>query len=282
MGKENTSTKKKTTKVEDKKYDTSVLKNSRFLFSILLMITGIALLISFLSYFITGINDQSNLSEFGNRDVEVYNWLGKLGAYLGHVFIYNGFGVASFFLAKLLIQSGIYAFFGIASRRIKKLIFWDLFAMLLVSTFFGFFAEINPLLGGTIGYEINIYLIDYLGTIGAALLIGFIALVFFLFRYKLSPTKIREGVLATPGFLGKIFGGKKDGTKSFDSVDTPNDAQLEKEESRTKGERTFEEEIKIENDLVEAALQREAKVEEIVFETKTATSNLLVDQKMKI
>ncbi len=280
MGKENTSTKKKTTKVEDKKYDTSVLKNSRFLFSILLMITGIALLISFLSYFITGISDQSNLTEFGNRDVEVYNWLGKLGAYLGHVFIYNGFGIASFFFAKLLIQSGIYAFFGIASRRIKKMIFWDLFAMLLVSTFFGFFSDINPLLGGTIGYEINLYLTDYLGTIGAALLIGFITLVFFLFRYKLSPTKIREGILTTPSFLGGIFGGKKDDAKVFDAVNAFDATQPEKEKSDIKvKETTFENEIKIENDLVEAALQSETKVEEIELETKTTATNLLVDQK---
>lgn len=279
MGKENTATKKKTTKVEDKKYDTSVLKNSRFLFSILLMIIGIALFISFLSYFITGINDQSNLTELGNRDVEVYNWLGKIGAYLGHVFIYNGFGVASFFLAKLLMQSGVYAFFGIAARRIKKLIFWDLFAMLLLATFFGFLANINPLLGGTIGYEINLYLTDYLGKVGAGLLIGFFALVFLLFRFKLSPTKIREGVIAIASVFRKFFKGKLE-TKSFDTVNSSSDEMMDKREDENRKVNTaFEEELKTERDLVDAALQSEVKAEEIAPEIKLSPTNLVVDQK---
>ncbi|MDH6601298.1 hypothetical protein M2306_001992 [Myroides gitamensis] len=111
MERENKSTKKKTAPLEQKKYDTAILKNSRFLFSILLIIMGISLTLSFISYFISGIEDQSNLLDVGNRELEVNNWLGKLGAYLGHVFIYQGFGLASFFFAKLLIHTGVYAFF---------------------------------------------------------------------------------------------------------------------------------------------------------------------------
>ncbi|WP_413512142.1 DNA translocase FtsK 4TM domain-containing protein [Myroides odoratus] len=216
MEKESKSTKKKTVPPESKKYDTTILKNSRFLFSILLIIIGISLTLSFISYFISGIEDQSNLTDVGNRELEVYNWLGKLGAYLGHVFIYSGFGIASFFFAKLLIHTGIYSFFGIASRRIKKVVFWDLTSMVLLGSFLGFFWESNPLLGGTVGYEINLYLTDYLGTAGSILLISFITLSFFLFRYKLSPTKIRDFISSLPIHFSKFSATAKNKEDNFD------------------------------------------------------------------
>lgn len=225
MEKENKSTKKKVNPLEQKKYDTSILKNSRFLFSILLIIIGISLTLSFISYFISGIEDQSNLVDVGNRELEVNNWLGKLGAYLGHVFIYQGFGVASFFFAKLLVHTGVYAFFGIAAKRIKKVIFWDLTSMVLLGAFFGFFWQSNPLLGGTVGYEINLYLTDYLGTAGAILLISFITLTFFLFRYKLSPTKIRDFISTIPAKFSKLAPVTKLEDASFDKEVTPTSAK---------------------------------------------------------
>ncbi|MBB1151390.1 DNA translocase FtsK 4TM domain-containing protein [Myroides sp. NP-2] len=220
MERESKSTKKKKSPIETKKYDTTILKNSRFLFSILLIIIGISLTLSFVSYFLSGIEDQSNLAEIGDREVEVHNWLGKLGAYLGHVFIYQGFGLASFFFAKLLIHSGVYAFFGIASRRIKKVVFWDLTSMILLGSFLGFFWQQNPLLGGTVGYEINLYLTDYLGTAGTILLISFVTLVFLLFRYKLSPTKIRDFISSLPEKFSSFSAKTKLDDARFDQ-DTP-------------------------------------------------------------
>lgn len=221
MERESKSTKKKKSPIETKKYDTTILKNSRFLFSILLIIIGISLTLSFVSYFLSGIEDQSNLAEVGDRELEVHNWLGKLGAYLGHVFIYKGFGLASFFFAKLLIHSGVYAFFGIASRRIKKVVFWDLTTMILLGSFFGFFWKQNPLLGGTVGYEINLYLTDYLGTAGTILLICFITIVFLLFRYKLSPTKIRDFISAIPAKFSSLSARTKLDDATFDQTTTP-------------------------------------------------------------
>ncbi|MBB1140953.1 DNA translocase FtsK [Myroides sp. WP-1] len=221
MEKEKKSTNKKKSPIETKKYDTTILKNSRFLFSILLIIIGISLTLSFISYFVSGIEDQSNLAAVGDRELEVHNWLGKLGAYLGHVFIYNGFGLASFFFAKLLIHTGVYAFFGIASRRIKKVIFWDLTSMILLGSFLGFFWNNNPLLGGTVGYEINLYLTDYLGTAGTILLISFITLTFLLFRYKLSPTKIRDFITTIPAKFSSFSAKTKLDDASFDQVTPP-------------------------------------------------------------
>ncbi|WP_010255004.1 FtsK/SpoIIIE family DNA translocase [Myroides injenensis] len=189
----NTSNKKKNTKDTAPKYNTSIFK-LRFLFIILIILLGFALAISFCSYLYTGIQDQSNLNALSDRSIPVENLLGKMGAYFGHVFIYNGFGIAAFFLAKILVHGGVYGLFSIAAKRIKNLIFWDLTAMILLAVFLGFFWNNHPLLGGTVGYEINQYLVDYLGTIGTLFFILFFTISFILFRFKPSPTRIKQGL----------------------------------------------------------------------------------------
>ncbi|MEC4116681.1 DNA translocase FtsK 4TM domain-containing protein [Myroides phaeus] len=215
-------TKKKTTTTKDpvKKYDTSVLRNSKFLITILLIISGIALCLSFISYIVTGIEDQSNLALLGDREAAVENWLGKVGAYFAHIFIFKGFGIASFFFAKMLVHSGIYAFFDIAAKRIKRMIFWDLSSMLLFSVFFGFFWNNNPILGGTVGYELNHYFTDYLGTAGTVLLLLFLGFSFILFRFRLSPTTIKEKLSAWPEMFKNIRKKHLEDPKTFDSPNT--------------------------------------------------------------
>ncbi len=186
--------KKTTSKKAAPQHETSILKNSRFIFTLLLVITGIALTLSFISYFITGSADQSNVGVLNDRNIPVSNWLGKVGAYLAQTFIYNGFGIAAFFIPKTLIHTGIFAFFGIPKARIKKCIFWDLFSLLTLSIAMGFFWNNHPELGGVIGYEMNLFFQDYLGTIGTILLLSFILVLLLLFRFKLSPTEFRNKI----------------------------------------------------------------------------------------
>jgi S-DNA-T family DNA segregation ATPase FtsK/SpoIIIE len=56
--------------------------------------------------------------------------------------------------------SGIYLIVGISIKKLK-IWFWDLFA-LVVSVLFGFATSL-PELGGVVGYELNLFLQDYLG-----------------------------------------------------------------------------------------------------------------------
>ncbi|MDR2222889.1 MAG: DNA translocase FtsK [Flavobacteriaceae bacterium] len=200
---------------DNQKFDTTVFKNRSFIFTILLIITGIALTLSFISYLLTGVEDQSNINLLDDRTVEITNWLGKYGASVAHFFVYDGFGVGAFFFSKMLIFCGIYGFFGIAGQRIKRVIFWDLISMILLSVFLGFFWNYNPLLGGSIGYNINSYLADYTGTTGTILLLVFLGIVFALFRFKLSPTNIRDSLKQVPVNLPSI---KND--PNFDSINT--------------------------------------------------------------
>ena len=94
--------KKKTAKPTNKTKSTTPKKGisnqQRLIFGSFLCITGILLIISFVSYFFTGTVDQSVLSEFTNKDVVAENWMSKIGAWLSHLFLVQGFGISVFFL----------------------------------------------------------------------------------------------------------------------------------------------------------------------------------------
>ena len=57
---------------------------------------SIVLLVSFISYMFNWRADQSNISSLYDRDVEVENILGKIGASVSHFFIFKLFGIGSF------------------------------------------------------------------------------------------------------------------------------------------------------------------------------------------
>ena len=57
---------------------------------------------------------------------------------------------------------------------------------------FGFFATSLPELGGIIGYELNLFLQDYIGKTGTLLLLIFGLIVYVIFKLKLSPEKIQS------------------------------------------------------------------------------------------
>ena len=167
-------------------------KQHKTILGCLLVLFSIALLVAFVSFYIYGQEDQSAVLELSNRTETVKNWLGKFGAYLANLIVYQGFGLASFLFVRLLFLSGIFLILGLSSRKLKNIWFWDLFVMINLSVLFGFFATSLPELGGTIGYEINILLQDYIGKTGTLLLLIFGLVIYTIFKLKLSPEKIQS------------------------------------------------------------------------------------------
>lgn len=155
-----------------------------------LVLFGLALLIAFISFLFNWQADQSVLGQLGDREVKTQNLLSKFGAGISNFFIYEGFGIAAFALAILTITSGIYFFFNLNKQALKNFWFWGVLVMIWLSVFFGFFAPSNSLLGGTVGYEMNDYLQDYLGFTGTVLLLTFLLVVYMVARLKLTPEKI--------------------------------------------------------------------------------------------
>ena len=169
-----------------------ITKQHKIVFGALLVLFSIALLVAFISFFIYGQQDQSAVNELLNRNEIVQNWLGKFGAFLAHILIYKGFGIAAFIIVRLFFLTGLYLILGIPTRKLKNIWFWDLFVIIILSVLFGFFATSLPELGGTIGYELNLLLQDYIGKTGTLLILIFGLIIYIIFKIKLSPERIES------------------------------------------------------------------------------------------
>jgi S-DNA-T family DNA segregation ATPase FtsK/SpoIIIE len=218
-------TSKKTTVKSKKSFQTPSLKINRLqqvLLGSALIVIGLLLLFSFVSYLFTGTQDQSILQEIGKRTTETKNWISQLGAWLGHVFIYKGFGIPAFSISVLTVVSGVFLFasgdsvFSLSRKRITNLWFWGLLLMVWTAVLLGFFHETNALLGGKVGYELNDFLQDYLGLLGAILVMVFIAIVYLVLRLKLTP----EGISA---YFSKKTVEVKEGFENIEITDEESD-----------------------------------------------------------
>lgn len=155
---------------------------------------GIFLAASFVSYLFNWQQDQSQLANFSDKDVTVTNLLGKLGASLSHLIIYNGFGIASLYLPILLFFSGSLLFLKGSLKRVRKFWGWGLLGMVWLSITLAFIAQKNMLLAGIVGYELNTYLQQFLGKTGLLLGLFFLLISYLVIRFKLTPEKVQESL----------------------------------------------------------------------------------------
>ncbi|HET8855654.1 MAG TPA: DNA translocase FtsK 4TM domain-containing protein [Salinimicrobium sp.] len=206
------------TKTRKKKSDQSRLKKNIFspskktkiILGGFLVLFSVALLFSFISFLFNWQEDQSTLSQLGNREVETQNLLNKFGEGISHFFIFEGFGIAAFILVFLIGLSGIYLFFSLRKKQLFDFWFWGILVMLWLCVFFGFFVASNPILGGTVGYEINDYLQDYIGFLGTVLLLVFLLLIYMVARLKITPDKFLAYLKRSKGKMAEEFKNKQE------------------------------------------------------------------------
>ena len=103
---------------------------------LIFLVFSLYLFIAQLSYIFTWQNDQDKVlgswwALLGDNQIQVNNWLGKMGAIVSHQFIYNWFGVASFIFC--------FVFFLIGARIMLNKMFLPLRKSLRIS----FFALLN-------------------------------------------------------------------------------------------------------------------------------------------
>jgi len=160
------------------------------LLGFILLFISIILTISFISYLLNWKVDQSNVSEILDRSIKTENYLGKIGASLGHFFIYKLFGIASFIIPIILSFTSYYL---LLEKKLFQLIgswTWAIIYMLWISVFSGYIQNFINIPSGIVGYEINMFLIDYVGNIGIALLLAFSGLIFIVIKLNFTPKKL--------------------------------------------------------------------------------------------
>ena len=177
-------------KLSFKRPSFKLTSQQKLIFGSLLMLLGILIFISFLSFLFTGKADQSVINEFPSRTVETQNWASQTGAWLSDFFIQRGFGISSFIFSGLLIISGIYILLDLKKEKLFKHWFWGTLIVIWTSILLGFIFSKIGVLSGTIGFELNIFLEHYIGKIGIVLLLVFVLITYLAIRFGFSPERI--------------------------------------------------------------------------------------------
>ena len=164
----------------------------KVVFGFFLILFSVALLAAFISFFINGQADQSAVNALTDRAEVAENWLGKVGAFFADIFIYRGFGIASFVLVILFFLTGAYLVMGLPLKKLKSTWFWNLYAIIVLSIVLGFFFTSLPELGGVIGFEMNLFLQDFLGKTGTLLTLVFGVIVYLYYKIKIAPLAIKD------------------------------------------------------------------------------------------
>ena len=166
-------------------------KRSReILFGSFLIIASFLLFLSLSSYFFTWEYDQSNINNILDRDIDSKNILKKIGSEISHIFVYEGFGASSLIFPLLLCITGLSLFFEFKKLNILNTWSWGLFYIILLSLIFSQIKIVFPFLGGTVGYEISDFIIDYTGIIGFWSIVLFLTLFSLVIHFKILPKKV--------------------------------------------------------------------------------------------
>jgi len=177
------------TKIADRLKDFFKLSRSQqIMFGVFLILLSIIVFSSLVSYFDTWKADQSELNSFFNKDSETLNIASKFGSIISHLLIYIMFGISSFIFPILLFISGLTLFVGANSNKLLDKWFWGIIIMLWFSLFFGHFSS-NYIYSGSIGFEINDFLMIYIGQIGIISILIFVLLAYLVVRLKITPEK---------------------------------------------------------------------------------------------
>ena len=152
------------------------------LLGILCIFFTIYLFIAFTSYLFTWQTDQDSVLRFSWRlllesDIEMDNWLGRLGAIISNMFFYWGFGFPSYVFVAILYFTGTALI-----KRVPLKTRWPRFRQwLLLMAIFSVFLEFVASQasfpwGGAFGEGVSAWLISFVGTAGMIILLLFLLL----------------------------------------------------------------------------------------------------------
>tara|TARA_R100000935_G_scaffold58415_2_gene95407 strand:+ start:88720 stop:91101 length:2382 start_codon:yes stop_codon:yes gene_type:complete len=264
-----------------KEISLTLSKQQKIVLGSFLTILGLALLISFASYFFTWQADQSDIGIL-DRDAETKNWLNKFGSNVGHFFIYQGFGIASFILAFLITLTGVYYFLDYTKKQLQRFWFWGILVMIWIAVFFGFFSKTSSILSGVIGYETNDYLQDYLGLTGTILVMTFLAIVYFVIRLKVTPDKISAAFQKTKSELKEDFDSESEEVNQTDyEKDVVETLASEDSAATSTMEVVTPPEEKVEEPILKTQVQQETVQEsDVEMEVETAAEEDEVEENL--
>lgn len=146
--------------------------------------------IAFTSYLFTWAEDQSEVMQEGagmllGTETKVANLMGTFGAYMSHLFMYKGFGIASYLICSFLFVVGVNLFFGRKIFSIYKNIKYLILGLPLISiTGAVMFSGKAFRWGGAVGEMSKDYLYQLVGTFGTIAILAVAFLAYVIWRFN--------------------------------------------------------------------------------------------------
>ena len=168
--------------------------------------------------------DQSQAGTMADKTVESSNLFGKIGDWLGNLFIFESIGVAAFVVAFLFFVFGTLIF---KKNYFKpwKTISHSLFFICWTPIFFGAVTNGQGVLGGVYGYQIMDYLKSYIGSVGLWMVLLVSFALYFVLEFNLRPSSIKSKLNdINDNTFGKLKKLMPDSDEEFEA-----DVELEKE-----------------------------------------------------
>lgn len=158
---------------------------------------SILLFISFTSFYFNWKEDQSQLTYYFNKNVTAKNIIGKTGAYLGEVFIFDGVGAMAFFIPFFLFILSYKILFDKEIIKIWKLLSHGIFFIIWTPIFLALIFGSKWLLSGLIGYEVYDYLKSLLGSVGTGIILLLTISIYFILEFNLSIENVKSKLHST-------------------------------------------------------------------------------------
>ncbi|WP_294252156.1 DNA translocase FtsK [uncultured Chryseobacterium sp.] len=167
------------------------LSKPRVFSGLICILFSVVLTFSFISYLMNWKADQSQAGTMLDKTTKSSNLFGKLGDWLGNVFIFESIGVASFIIAFLFLVFG--------TLILKKKIFkpWktvghSLFFICWLPVLFGAITKGQGVLSGVYGYQMMDSLNAIIGSAGLWMVLASSIALYFILEFNLRPSSIRS------------------------------------------------------------------------------------------
>ncbi|CAM3114262.1 DNA translocase FtsK [Kaistella daneshvariae] len=237
-----------------------ILSKPRIFFGILFLLISVVAALSFISYLMNWKADQSQAGTMLDKTIKSSNIFGKIGDWLGNIFIFESIGVAAFLVAFLFFVCGLII---LKKNYFKpwKTIGHSLFFICWLPIFFGAITKGEGVLSGVYGFQIMDFLNSVIGTAGLWLVILVSIALYFILEFNLNPSNIKSKLTdLNDNTVGRVKGMLPKSAESFEA-----DEELEKVSEEDSPLITVTESAGIRNENI--ATQVKNSVPEPEFET---------------
>ncbi|QWT87121.1 DNA translocase FtsK [Chryseobacterium sp. PCH239] len=207
-----------------------ILSKPRIFFGLTFILLSAVLALSFVSYLMNWKADQSQAGTMLDKSIKSSNIFGKVGDWLGNIFIFESIGIASFIIAFLFLVVG--------TLILKKKIFkpWktighSLFFICWLPIFMGTLTKGQGVLGGVYGYQIMDYLNSIIGAVGLWTVLAASILLYFILEFNLRPSSIKAKLdKINENTIGKVKSMMPDSNDDFEADEELKEEAEEAEE----------------------------------------------------